>query len=71
MHNNRASLSRMIRISPHNTSLLRTQASLLYLAHIVSHGKGTPYLARFVCPSNYGLCFIAVVHNIVVPEAEN
>lgn len=54
-----------------NTSLFRTQASLLYLAYIVSHGKDTPYLARLVCPSNYGLCFLAVVHAIVVPEAEN
>lgn len=56
MHNNRASLSRIMSISPHNTSLFRTQASLLYLAHLVSHGKGTPYLARFVCPSIYGCC---------------
>jgi len=68
MHNNSASLSRYHHI---NTSLLRTQASFLYLAHIVSHGKGTPYLARLVCPSNYGLCFLAVVHAIVVPEEEN
>ena len=59
-----------LRVSHHiNTSLLRTQASPLYLAHIVSHGKGTPYLARLVCPYNYGLCFLAVVHAIVVvPE---